>query len=91
VSVFGEREEEEDGFLGNWRMAAFKCFPGRERIRAKADVVMKSCKVGKETAEAGPEVYSLKSGTGVKTIFILIVLLLNVSGTLCKINMKCIV
>lgn len=78
--------KEEDGFLGNWRMVAFKRFPSRERIRAKADVVMKSCKVGMETAEAGPEVYNLKSGTSVKMIFILIVLLLNVFNSICKIN-----
>jgi hypothetical protein len=45
---------------------------------------MKSYKVGMETAEAGPEVYSLKSGTDVKTIFILIVLVLNVFNTICK-------
>jgi hypothetical protein len=74
--------KEEDGFLGNWRMAAFKCFPSREHIQAKADVVMKSCKVGMETAEAGPEVYSLKSGTGVRTMFVLIVLLLNAFNTI---------
>jgi hypothetical protein len=53
--------EEKDGFLGNWRMAAFKRFLRRERIRAKAGVVMKSYKVDMETAEAGPEVYSLET------------------------------
>jgi hypothetical protein len=52
---------KEEGLLRNWRMAAFKRFPSRERIQAKADVVMNSCKVGMETPEAGPEVYSLKS------------------------------
>jgi hypothetical protein len=83
--------KEENGFFGNWRMAAFKCFLSRERIRAKADVVMKSYKVGMETAEAGPElrVYSLQSGTGVKTIFILIVLVLNVLNTICKTEVLC--
>jgi hypothetical protein len=47
---------------------------------------MKNYKVGMETAEAGPEVHRLKSGTGVKMIFMLIVLLLHVFDTLHKIN-----
>jgi hypothetical protein len=83
-----EEEEEKDGFLGNWRMAAFKCFLSRERIRAKADVVMKNYKVGMETTEAGPEVYILKIRNWNKTIFILIVLLLNVFITIYKTNVS---
>jgi hypothetical protein len=54
--------KEKDGLLGNWRMAAFKCFLRRERIRAKVgDALMKSYKVGIETAGAGPEVCSLET------------------------------
>jgi hypothetical protein len=56
-----EEEEEIDGFLSKWRMAAFKCFLSRERIRAKADIVMMNYDVDMAITEAEPEVHLLKN------------------------------
>jgi hypothetical protein len=47
-------EEGQHVFLANWRAAAFKRFISRERIRAKAGIVMMSYDVGMAIAEAGP-------------------------------------
>lgn len=42
-------------------MAAFKCFLSRERIRAKADIVVMSYNVGIAAERAEPEVRHLEN------------------------------
>jgi hypothetical protein len=54
---------------GAWQ-AAFRCFLSRQRIRAKADIVMTGYGDGMATTETGPEVHRVQIQNGFEHSYI---------------------